>query len=749
MTDDIARDLTSPVGRLTTYEIQELIGPGNALLISSAHKATGGLYAICDGQWEQVDAVPSMGLAFNGRTLARALLGVQHPVEADAEIAWFDDRGLVRLERLDGLAGVHDLMVDPHDDEAIYIVSSATNSVVRHKTGLPLRELIHPGSLGDGSHRNCLVHHRGATYLTAFSGTNNRREWNRPEAVESGMLIELGTRRVVLDGLSRPHTPMRTIDDDGWVLANSGAGQILWCFDTGERVAIDLGDWPQDIIRCGEHLIVGVSHLRTREDPTDGDSRYRARLVMIHERDRRVVASMEVGTTSIYDMLVVPERLMDGVRVGFMSNQWRYFPRSSSAIPYDIVPHSDEPVDANQRIACVRVEATEHRVVAGDDVLVKGEVRYLGSRTLATTGTRPVLLGWRWADGSDEGRFALSAPLIPHRRQPFEIVVPAPLSTGTHRLELGLLQETVAWFDDLASVDFEVVDEPAAMDVERDTTESPASLLDTGDRRCTKIREVAAVERWWHSLDLGDGVVTPGTKSPEWLDAEWDSFRLPSLVGKSVLDIGAWDGYFSFAAERAGAERVVAIDDFVWTIRWQEFDDRVDELREQGRARVRMRDHSDLWDFDNTPGKAGFDLCRRWLGSGVESVVANYMDVGPSEIGVFDVVLYLGVLYHEPNPVLSMEKVRSLTRSLAIVETTAVYMPGYEHLPLAQFYPEDELGEDPTNWWGPNRAAVCAIASTVGFNRVTVTHAHPEEWSSLPPGSPPQTYRLALQCHVD
>src|SRR6266568_9564153 len=43
--------------------------------------------------------------------------------------------------------------------------------------------------------------------------------------------------------------------------------------------------------------------------------------------------------------------------------------------------------------------------------------------------------------------------------------------------------------------------------------------------------------------------------------------RIPAdLTGKTVLDIGAYDGFFSFEAERRGAARVVAADKFCWGI---------------------------------------------------------------------------------------------------------------------------------------------------------------------------------------
>ncbi len=66
---------------------------------------------------------------------------------------------------------------------------------------------------------------------------------------------------------------------------------------------------------------------------------------------------------------------------------------------------------------------------------------------------------------------------------------------------------------------------------------------------------------WYHSIDLGDGVVTKGASAQD-KGAE----ILPDVSARSVLDIGAWDGKYSFLAEQAGADRVVALDHYAWGI---------------------------------------------------------------------------------------------------------------------------------------------------------------------------------------
>src|ERR671931_229568 len=76
------------------------------------------------------------------------------------------------------------------------------------------------------------------------------------------------------------------------------------------------------------------------------------------------------------------------------------------------------------------------------------------------------------------------------------------------------------------------------------------------------LRSRVSALRWYHTIDLGGGVVTAGVDdTPQRLAR----LNLPeSLSGQTVLDIGAWDGFFSFECERRGAARVVAADHYAW-----------------------------------------------------------------------------------------------------------------------------------------------------------------------------------------
>jgi tRNA (mo5U34)-methyltransferase len=226
---------------------------------------------------------------------------------------------------------------------------------------------------------------------------------------------------------------------------------------------------------------------------------------------------------------------------------------------------------------------------------------------------------------------------------------------------------------------------------------------------------------WWHSIDLGNGVVTPGQKSLERLENELERMALPSLKGKTVLDIGAWDGFFSFTAEKLHAARVVALDSYVWALDLFGVQKYNSECKAKGVLPVPGK-FTPFWRPEQKPGKRGFDIAHKALNSNVESVFGDFMEVDPEQIGTFDVVLFLGVLYHVQNPLGALRRVAALTKELAVIETHAILLPALEHRALCEFYPTNELSEDVTNWWGPNLKALEALCLAAGFKRVDVVH---------------------------
>ena len=72
--------------------------------------------------------------------------------------------------------------------------------------------------------------------------------------------------------------------------------------------------------------------------------------------------------------------------------------------------------------------------------------------------------------------------------------------------------------------------------------------------------------RWFHTIDLGDGIITPGIEQATAWKLSYTGPFSEDLSGETVLDVGAWDGFFSFECERRGAKRVLATDSLMWRL---------------------------------------------------------------------------------------------------------------------------------------------------------------------------------------
>ncbi len=196
---------------------------------------------------------------------------------------------------------------------------------------------------------------------------------------------------------------------------------------------------------------------------------------------------------------------------------------------------------------------------------------------------------------------------------------------------------------------------------------------------------------WWHSFELPDGSVIEGVSDLAAQKFRLAQFPIPDdLTGKRVLDIGAWDGWFSFEMERRGAE-VVAIDRFD--------NPRFHEIRDRLRSRVEYR-------------------------------LMDVYDLSPRTLGYFDLVLFLGVLYHLKHPLLALERVCAVTRRMAAVESFVIAGPEGDFL---QFFEHDELGGQVDNWFGPTVSALVSLCRAAGFARAELANRGP--------------YGAAVACH--
>ncbi|HZD92159.1 MAG TPA: TIGR04290 family methyltransferase [Pseudolabrys sp.] len=217
--------------------------------------------------------------------------------------------------------------------------------------------------------------------------------------------------------------------------------------------------------------------------------------------------------------------------------------------------------------------------------------------------------------------------------------------------------------------------------------------------------QVEALGPWFHNLELGGVRTAPSHFLGDYPAVKWQAFAdaIPQdLTGCSVLDIGCNAGFYSLEMKRRGARRVVAVDS-------------EDLYIEQARFAARM--------------------------TGLDIEIAKLSVYDIAALGErFDIVLFMGVLYHLRHPLLALDLIHAhAARDLMVFQSMQrgsqqvepidddydfwvqehFDAPGYPKL----HFVEKRYSNDASNWWIPNRACVEAMLRSAGFE---IT-AHPEQ----------------------
>jgi tRNA (mo5U34)-methyltransferase len=223
---------------------------------------------------------------------------------------------------------------------------------------------------------------------------------------------------------------------------------------------------------------------------------------------------------------------------------------------------------------------------------------------------------------------------------------------------------------------------------------------------------VDAVPYWYHRIDLPYGIVTPG-----WAPIDPAAYRIPDdLAGKTVLDVGAWDGYWTFEAVKRGAA-VVAIDDFSDTV-----------------GSVTNADRSKKW--------RTFNLCREALGLTEDQCCTydtsvynlpkinawNPVFADTFQACTYDCIFLFGVLYHLRSPLLALEILRDYCDSGGTIHIETAILDGcksaysdriYTAADCAfEFFPHDEYGLNHSNWWVGTLRGWCGLVEAAGFKNI-------------------------------
>ena len=216
--------------------------------------------------------------------------------------------------------------------------------------------------------------------------------------------------------------------------------------------------------------------------------------------------------------------------------------------------------------------------------------------------------------------------------------------------------------------------------------------------------EIAALGPWFQNMELHGIATAPNHFLGDYPRIKWESFShciQADLTDQSVLDIGCNAGFYSIEMKKRGARRVLGIDSD-------------EDYLAQARFAARVS------------------------GQDIEFRALSVYEIGALD-EEFDLVLFMGVLYHLRYPLLALDLIRQvkgcrmmvfqsmlrgsdgiapIKRDYAFEEKAHFDEPGAPKL----FFVEHDYSHDPTNWWIPNSACAEAMLRSAGFTII----AHPE-----------------------
>ncbi len=189
--------------------------------------------------------------------------------------------------------------------------------------------------------------------------------------------------------------------------------------------------------------------------------------------------------------------------------------------------------------------------------------------------------------------------------------------------------------------------------------------------------------KWYHCIEIPGYGITPGSVGKD--NQDWISANIPpSLKGLSILDIGGWDGFYSFLAEERGANRVLMLD----------------ELQN-------AEAHSS--------GTKGFELAKKAKKSKVEFRLMSAYDMDQIDER-FDLIFFFGVYYHLLNPFNVLTNIYKHLNEGGLLLMEGILLPG--KTPYLRFFEDWDI--EPTTYCGASESGLIKILKRTGFRNVEV-----------------------------
>jgi tRNA (mo5U34)-methyltransferase len=200
---------------------------------------------------------------------------------------------------------------------------------------------------------------------------------------------------------------------------------------------------------------------------------------------------------------------------------------------------------------------------------------------------------------------------------------------------------------------------------------------------------------WYHTIDLGNGVKTPGE-----FDTEAALAKIPfptSLTGKRCLDVGTRDGFWAYTMEKRGASEVVGID--------------VDHPTHFDNPWLPKAEQQRLIDAEVGIDSKAFHLAHELLGSKVQREVTTVYDLDPVKHGTFDFAYVGTILLHLRDPIGALMAIRKvLTGQLLLNDSITPDALMGTHRPAASLQ-----SMNAPFWWIPNAAGLARYVEAAGF----------------------------------
>jgi tRNA (mo5U34)-methyltransferase len=219
----------------------------------------------------------------------------------------------------------------------------------------------------------------------------------------------------------------------------------------------------------------------------------------------------------------------------------------------------------------------------------------------------------------------------------------------------------------------------------------------SGDPSRSELQRAVDSVWWYHTLDLGEGVRTPGLFDHRPI---LDRYNLPqSFAGKRVLDVAAFDGFWAFEFEKRGAREVVALDL---------------ERRAELDWNPHVLSRASAEELESRFG-AGFEIAKARLRSNVRRVACSVYDLTPEKFGTFDIVHSGDFLLHLASPVRALQNMAKVCTEYALISD--VYTPhldAHGSEALLQYLG----GRVDHTWWKLSRSALERMILDAGFGRV-------------------------------